>query len=176
MREAFFAEYPSLAALLTAIERLRELGHRALDVRTPYAGDELRRALGHRRSALPWFVLAGGLLGAGAAYLLQWYLVAHLYPLNTGGRPPYMPLAFLIIAFEMGILGAALSGVVAFFWGARLLRLYDPAFEVEGIDRASVDRFWLRLPTTEEEDEERLERDLASTDPLRVIPIRRHNA
>jgi hypothetical protein len=172
MREAIFAEYPSMDALLSAIDRLRALGHRSLDVRAPYAGDELRRALGHRRSHLPWIVLAGGLLGAGAAYALQWFLVAHLYPLNTGGRPPHMPLAFLVIAFEMGVLGAALSGFAAFLWQARLFRLYDPSFEVEGIESASVDRFWLRLATPND-DGERLDRDLSTTSPLRVVVARR---
>ncbi|NUO51776.1 MAG: DUF3341 domain-containing protein [Polyangiaceae bacterium] len=173
MREAVFAEYPSMDALLQAIDRLRDLGHQKLDVRAPYAGDELRQALGHRRSILPWIVLAGGLLGAGGAYFLQWYLVAYLYPLNTGGRPPQMPLAFFVITFEMGVLGAALSGFAAFLWGARLFRLYDPSFEVEGIESASVDRFWLRLPSTDD-DGERLDRDIAETSPLRVVIARRH--
>jgi hypothetical protein len=172
VREAVFAEYASMEALLLAIDRLRALGHQELDVRAPYASDELRRALGHRRSLLPWVVLAGGLSGAAVAYVLQWYLVAHLYPLNVGGRPPHMPLAFFIITFEMGVLGAALSGFAAFLWGARLFRLYDPSFEIDGIESASVDRFWLRLATTED-DGDRLDRDIAATSPLRVVAFRR---
>lgn len=172
MRDAVFAEYPSMEALLVAIDRMRALGHQRLDVRTPYAGDELRRALGHRRSILPWIVLAGGLLGAGGAYFLQWLLVAHLYPLNVGGRPPHMPLAFFIITFEMGVLGAALSGFATLLWGARLFRLYDPSFEIDGIESASVDRFWLRLATTDD-DGERLDRDIATTSPLRIVIARR---
>ncbi len=145
MRDALWAEYETMDALVAAIVRLRTQGIVDLDVRTPFADDELRRALGLRRSRLPWLVLAGGLTGAAAAYALQWLLVAHLYPVNVGGRPAHMPLAFLVITFEMGILCAALCGLVGFLWRARLFRLYDPVFEIEGTDRASVDRFWLRV-------------------------------
>ena len=45
--------------------------------------------------------LAAGLLGGGAAYLLQWWINVIDYPLDIGGRPYHSALAFVPITFEM---------------------------------------------------------------------------
>ena len=60
-----------------------------------------------------------------------------------------MPLAFVPITFEMGVLFAGLTALIGvFFWG-RLLKLWDPVFEVPGFDSASKDKFWLRVHVLE---------------------------
>jgi len=51
--------------------------------------------------------------------------------------------------------------------------LYDPVFEIEGIDSASVDRFWLRVVAGHADEDERIDRDLAATEPLRIVSARR---
>lgn len=145
MVEALVAEFARSEQLVQALGAMRQKGYCRLDAYTPYPLSEVEEALRLQRSRLPWVVFIGGIAGAGAAYFLQWYLNAYLYPLNVGGRPPHFPLAFVPITFEMGVLVAALTGFVCVLAGARLLRLWDPVFEVEGFERASIDRFWLRV-------------------------------
>lgn len=139
------AEFESPEALARALQRLRQRGFRKLDAHTPYPTRLVREALGAPESRLGRRVFVAGVAGAGAAYLLQWYLVAYDYPLNVGGRPPHMPLAFVPITFEMGILVAAIVAFFSVFQLGKLVRLWDPAFEAPGFESASRDHFWLRL-------------------------------
>jgi hypothetical protein len=143
--ETLLAEFGDDAALAKAIERVRELGVRKLDAHTPYSTELVRDALGAPPSRLSAAVLAGAVLGAAAAYALEWYLVAHLYPLNVGGRPPHFPLAFVPITFEMGVLFASGTAFAGALFLGRLVRLWAPVFEIPGFERASRDTFWLTL-------------------------------
>jgi hypothetical protein len=168
--EALFAEYGAPAALAAAIENLRERGYRELDAYSPYGDPGVERALGRPRSRLPLATFAAGASGAGLAYFVQWLVAAYLYPLNVGGRPMHMPLTFVVITFEMGVLAAGFAVFVGVILKARLLRLYDPIFEVHGIERASVDRHWLRLDESDPMfDREQASADLRATAPLRVF-------
>lgn len=137
------AEFDTPEALARAISGLRATGYERLDAYTPYSTEVVRDALGFGRSRLPFVVFVGGLLGAGGAYFLQWFLVAYLYPLNVGGRPPHMPLAFVPITFEMAVLLAASTGFFAVLAVGRLVKLWDPVFEAAGFESATLDKFWL---------------------------------
>ena len=110
------------------LRALRDKGYRELDAHTPYSTEVVRSALELPSSPLPIFILACAVVGAGLAYLLQWWLVAFLYPVNVGGRPAHMPLAFVPITFEMGVLFAAFGAVFGVLVAGRLLRLWDPVF------------------------------------------------
>jgi len=164
------AEFESSTALAGAIEQLRASGYRELDAYTPYSTEQVRDALGRKRSKLSWFVLLGAIFGGASAYSLQWYLVAFLYPLNVGGRPPHMPLAFVPITFEMAVLGGSLAAFVSVLWGGKLLSWWDPVFEVNGFESASVDRFWLELRSTDPHfDLIETPREVGELKPLRTI-------
>jgi hypothetical protein len=45
----------------------------------------------------------------------------------------------------MAVLGGAVAAFVTVLWGGGLLRWWDPVFEVDGFESASVDRFWLEI-------------------------------
>jgi hypothetical protein len=145
MYRCLLAEFDTPEALASALRALRDKGYRRLDAHTPYSTEIVRDALELPPSRLPWLVFCGGILGAGLAYLLEWYLNAHLYPYDAGGRPPHMPLAFVPISFEMGVLLASFTAFFLTLVGAKLLRLWHPLFEVEGFERSSIDRFFLRV-------------------------------
>jgi len=151
VRRGVIAEYASASALLAAGRTLRAKGFTHLEAYTPHPVKEIDDALAAKRSPLAIAAGLGGLCGALGGYLLQWYLVAHLYPIDSGGRPAHMPLPFLIITIEMGFLFGALAVVAAFFVGARLVNLWDPLFEVPGFESATRDGYWLAVATDDPE-------------------------
>jgi hypothetical protein len=143
-----YAEYEDPAALARAIGDVRAWGDgRGVRVEAymPYHVPEIERALAAPPSRLAWVVFAVGLLAAAGAYGLQWLLNAYLYPLDVGGRPPHFPLSYVPITFEMGVLFAAFTAVGAVLARARLLRLWHPSSDVEGIESATAWRFWLEI-------------------------------
>ena len=145
MKRGIAAEFSDERAVLDAIRLVRERGLPRLEVYSPIPSETIDAALGERRSSLSIAAGIGALFGAVGAYALQWYLVAYLYPIDVGGRPPHMPLPFLIITIEMGFLFGALVVFVAFLVAARLVKLWDPIHEVPGIESATRDKFWLAI-------------------------------
>jgi len=169
------AEYGTPEELVAAVRELRAYGLGDLDTFTPYPVREVEPLIGVRRSPIPRWVLAGGLLGAALAYLIEWWCAAVSYPVIVGGRPYHSAPAFVPIAFETAILVASLTAFVAVIVYARLLRLYDPVFETPGFERASVDRFWVAAFVDAtvfrelEADEAELRGKLESAGAMRVV-------
>ena len=141
------AEYADAEALVRAARVAREKGFAQLEAYTPYAVPELDGALGRRRSPLAIAAGLGGLGGAAGGYALQWLLDAYLFPVNTGGRPPHMPLAFVPITIEMGFLFGGLFVFFACLAAARLFKLWAPIDEVPGFTSATRAGFWLAIET-----------------------------
>lgn len=168
MAELVLAEFAEPGALARALTTLRERGIDAVDAYTPYSTEVVREALGAHGSPLSALVLAAGVTGAALAYGLEWLLVAHLYPLNVGGRPPHLPLSFVPIAFEMGVLFAAITGFLAALGCGRLVRLYDPVFEEPGFESVTQSGFWLRLDPSTAGSLADIERELAALGARRV--------
>ncbi|HEX4418056.1 MAG TPA: DUF3341 domain-containing protein [Kofleriaceae bacterium] len=142
---AMMAEFASGPALLGGIRALRDGGVSRFEAFTPYEVAGLDELLGTRRSRLGWIVLAAGLVGGGAAYLLQWWINVIDYPLDIGGRPDHSAPAFIPITFEMMVLFAAAAALISALALGGLPRLWHPVFEVEGFERATIDRFWLAV-------------------------------
>ncbi|HEX5063537.1 MAG TPA: DUF3341 domain-containing protein [Kofleriaceae bacterium] len=145
MRRGIAAEYLTKESLLAAIRAMRARGLVQLEAYTPVPFREVDAALGARRSPLAIAAGIGGLAGAVGAYFLQWLLVAYLYPIDLGSRPPHMPLPFTIITVEMGFLVGALTVFVAFVIVSRLFKLWDPIFDVPGFESATRAGFWLAV-------------------------------
>jgi hypothetical protein len=162
-----YAEYATADDLLRAIRRVRIRQIGKLEAYTPYPVPGIDRALGAPPSTLSVAVLAAGFGAAFGAYGLQWLLQAYLYPLNVGGRPPHFPLAFVPITFEMGVLFASITAFVAVIVGGKLLRLWHPSNEVEGIESATGNQFWLELELVGPDiDLDQAEELLRTTEPL----------
>jgi hypothetical protein len=137
------AAFDSVEGLLAAIGRLRARGYRHLEAFTPHPITGLEEALGWRRSRITLLAGGAGLAGAVFAFLLQWLLVGHLYPLDVGGRPPLSIPPFIVISFETMVLFASATAFLSLFWVNRLPRLRHPLFAVEGFETATLDRYWL---------------------------------
>ncbi|HJL17595.1 MAG TPA: DUF3341 domain-containing protein [Sandaracinaceae bacterium LLY-WYZ-13_1] len=143
MRRGLLAEYESQGALVEAAKTLRDAGYRRLDALTPSPSDEVCDALALPRSRLPFVTGAGAAIGGALAYLLLWWTQVVDYPLNVGGRPDHPWPAFVPLTFETAVLFGGVATFVGFFVACGLPRLWHPLFEVDGIERASVDRFVL---------------------------------
>jgi hypothetical protein len=163
------AEFATPEALTSAVIALRRLGYRRLDTFTPYAVKPALEALELPRSRVTVIALIAGLLGGGGAYFLEWWMNAHDYPLNVGGRPPHSGPAFIPITFEMTVLFAGFTAFLCVFAFSRLPRLYHPIFDVEGFESASIDRFWVGIDAADPRfDRQRTEAEVAALGPSLV--------
>lgn len=143
MTFSYLVEFTDADTLVRAARQIKTAGYKPVDAFTPFPIHELSEVLDMEPSCIRWTMLIGGLSLAAFAYGLQWWSAAHAYPLNVGGRPLNSWPTFLLVPFEVGMLAAALAGLIAFFWQCSLPRLYHPLFDVAGFERASQDRFFL---------------------------------
>ena len=114
------AAFSDPGVLLAMVERLRAERIRIYDVYSPYPVHGMDRAMGLRRTRLPWIALIAGLSAAAAAILLQFYTAVVDWRMDVGGKPDNSTLAFIPITFELTVLAAGLSIVAALFVRARL--------------------------------------------------------
>jgi hypothetical protein len=165
------AEFSNAGVLASAARRARERGCTVLDAFTPMAIDEITEAVAPRPSRLPLIMLAGGLLAAALMYFVQWWSAVIDYPIDSGGRPLHSWPAFLVSTFEVGVLGAALSGLAGLLLRTGLPRLNHPVFAIPGFERATQDRFFLALSLPPEEQRDETRRLLAACGALSVSEL-----
>jgi hypothetical protein len=168
------ASFRTPEALLAALGRARAAGHRPLDALTPFPVEGLAERLGDPprapRGAIRPAMLAAGLGAAALAYAVQWWSAVHDYPLNAGGRPLHSWPVFLLVPFEVGVLAAAVAGLVATLRACGLPRLHHPLFATPGIERASQDRFLLVVEPVGDEAGLRTLLEAAGGDPVAAVP------
>jgi hypothetical protein len=133
--------------VLEATRVSRERGLTIVDVYSPYAVHGLDEAMGLRPpSTLPWVCLVLGLAGAGFKVWFEFWASAVDWPINVGGRPWNSLPAFVPLTFEVMVLFAGVSTVIAFFMVTRL----HPGREAVVPDpRVTDDRFVLILEETD---------------------------
>jgi hypothetical protein len=172
-RPQILAEFDSPEAMTHALQALRAAGYRELETYTPFDMPRTTPALGLRRPLLPWIVALGGLAGGITAYWIQWFANSWSYPLNVGGRPIHPVPAFIPATFEGTVLAAALVAFFGLFISLRLPSLWHPAFEIEGFERATVDRFWIEVDGVQSDlDAREMRRIVGDAGALRVVPLR----
>ena len=137
------AQFLTPEAMLAATRQAREAGYREMDAYTPYTVEGLATELGMRRSRMPSIVLIGGLVGAGAAFFMQYYSMAINYPFNSGGRPHNSWPVFIPVTFEVTVLIASLAAFLGMILLNALPHPNHPVFNVPEFARASRDRFFL---------------------------------
>lgn len=145
MSGTVIAEFARADEMVEAARLARAADVRLIDAYSPYPVDALVGLIGGHATAVRGAMLAGGVGVAACAYGLEWWSAVVNYPVNSGGRPLDSWAAFLMFPFSIGILAAAVCGLVALFVVADLPRLHHPVFAVEGFERMSQDRFALEL-------------------------------
>ncbi len=168
-RAAMLAEFPTADVLVAAVRSARDAGFTDLEAYSPFEIPGLDRELRLPRPRLPRAVFAGGFLGGTAAYLVQWFTNAVSYPVNAGGRPAHAVPAFIFPTFEGLVLTGSAVALFGCFVALGFPELWHPTFEVEGFERASVDRFFLELRAAA--DDPRAEALLLAAGAIRVVPL-----
>jgi hypothetical protein len=170
MPSALLGEFDSADTCAAAIVKLRERGYPPLDAYMPYPAKNVEEALALPPSPLPRWVLLFGLIGAGVAYLVLWWTQNVSYPLNVGSHPTHAAPAYVGITFETTVLFAAVAAFIGMLRLCRLPRLWHAVFEVNGFERASVDRFFVVLRENGNGDQ-RLHDALEDAGALRILPV-----
>lgn len=145
MSRAVVGEFGTAEALLAALETARHQKHQILDAFSPYPLPQAQWSLAPDWAQVRIWAAAAALLVGGLAYGVQWWSAAVAYPLNTGRRPLNSWPVYLLTMFEVAVLTAAVVGFAVFLLKAGLPRLNHPAFDVQGFERATQDRFFLAL-------------------------------
>jgi hypothetical protein len=158
--------------ILRVTEAARRRDLKIVDVFAPYAVHGLDQAMGLGRSKLPWVCFLLGLSGAAFKVWFEYWTTASDWPLNVGGKPWNSLPAFVPITFEVMVLFAGVSTVLAFFgmnrlWPGRKPVLLDArvtndrfalvleqdnaAFDVREVERFLLEHHALRVEEREQE-------------------------
>ena len=137
--------FASGEALVEGTRKAFEAGYRRMDAYSPVPVEGLAQAMGRRGTAMPMIVLCGGITGGFTGWFLQWFSATVDYPFNIGGRPFNSWPMFIPIIFELTVLFAAVTGTLGMLFLNGLPRLHHPIFNADGIERATVDRYFLCL-------------------------------
>lgn len=113
-RRLFVAFFEREKDFLAAARALRQAGFGVVDVFCPYAVHGLEEALGWRPSRLPYVTFALGVLGAAFKVWFEFWTTGVSWPLSVGGKPFNSLPAFVPVTFEVMVLLAGVSTVVAF--------------------------------------------------------------
>jgi len=143
-------EFPTSLGAVTAARQLRDAGFRHIDAYTPYPIEALNEVVHSGRGiGLAMATLAGAVFGAVGSTFVQYWAAAIDYPLNIGGRPLNSWPAFTVSSFEFTLLFALAAGFLAFLAASRLPLLYHPVFAAADFVRASQDRFFLSVESSD---------------------------
>jgi len=155
MSNVLVAEFADARGLREAADAARRQGCRVLDALTPFPLEDVAGMPGDQPSKVRIFMFAGGILIAAMALWAEYFTSVIDYPYNAGGRPLNSWPAFMLVPFATGILGASIAGFTRFLFETGLPRLHHPLFAVEGLERATQDRFFLVVAAPEADDERR---------------------
>lgn len=142
-------EFDEPEELIAAGERAYAAGYRRMDAYAPMPVIGLAEAIGYRKNYVANCVLVAGCCGVLFGFgLLEW-ISQVAYPHNVGGRPLNSWPAFIPITFECMILFSALTSLVSMLAMNGLPKPYHPVFNVPRFERASVDKFFLCIESTD---------------------------
>jgi len=136
------AEFDDGERLMEAARSARDAGFRRMDAYTPFPIEGLAELVGFRDNRLPWIFLAGGIGGAAIGFFMQ-AGISLAYPLDVGGRPTVAVPAFMLITFELLVLGAVSAGIFGMLLLNHLPRLHHPVFGAPNFALASSNKFFL---------------------------------
>ncbi len=143
------AEFDSTTEIVVAAEKLRKAGFTETDAFSPFPIHEMDKALGIKRTILPYLVFAGGITGLLLGLALQIGTHVFEYPIIVGGRPHLSLSAFVPPAYELTILLASFTAVFGMLFLNGLPKPYHPVFNVPRFNLATREKFFLLVKKTD---------------------------
>jgi hypothetical protein len=137
------AEFDSSTELVAAAEMVRDAGYTKTDAYSPFPIHEIDKALGIKRTILPYLVFAGGVTGCLSGLALQYFTHVIDYPIIVGGRAYFSLPAFVPPAYELTILLASFTAVFGMLLLNGLPKPYHPVFNVPRFNLAMREKFFL---------------------------------
>lgn len=143
----YLAEFESASALYKAAEKVRDAGFRRWDCYSPFPVHGLDKAMGMKRSVLPWFVFCGGATGLATAFLLAYVTQVEIYPTVVQAKPAniFTVPAFFPVMFELTILFSGFTALFGLLGLIGLPRLNHPLFCSRQFHRATDDAFFVAI-------------------------------
>lgn len=151
LRAAESKTYGVLAAfatedkLMAAAAKVRQAGYTKFDCHTPYPVHGLDRAMGLKRSKLPFIIICGTILGFLTAVALQYWVGAIKQKVAIGNKPLFAVPFAVPIMFELSVLLTAFGAVLGMLGLNQLPRLYHPLFNSEKFKAATDDTFFISI-------------------------------
>lgn len=133
--------------LLKAVSKVKAQGLDIHEVVTPFPVHGLDEALGIKPSRLHTVGFAAGFTGATLALSYITWISVFNYPTNYGGKPFFALPSYIPVTFEITVLSAAVTMVVAFFIRSGLSVFATPKIYDE---RTTDDLFGMAFHITEE--------------------------
>lgn len=143
------ATFETPERLIEATRAVYRAGYRRIEAYSPFPVPGLAEEMGFKGGALPWIILAAAVAGGIIGYFLQYYSVMIAYPINVGGRPLHSWPSFLIITFEMTILGGTLGALFGMLILNRLPALHHPVFNASQFVAGEADLFHLCIEVSD---------------------------
>ncbi len=143
------ASFKTTGAVMQAAEKVRDEGFKHWDVISPFPIHGMDGAMGITRSKVPIFTLIGGATGFFGGNLMIWYMNAYDYAIPVGGKPMFSPMYAFPVSYELTILLAAFGAIIGMLLMNRLPMHYHPAMKHDAVDRASNDRFFIVIESSD---------------------------
>jgi mono/diheme cytochrome c family protein len=102
-------------AIFAAAKKVADAEFSKWDVNSPYPIHGIDKAMKMKPSKLGIVTLIFGLSGAVLALIIMWWTMSVDYPMIIGGKPYFSLPAFIPVTFEVTVILATLSTVVAMF-------------------------------------------------------------
>ncbi|GAB5561129.1 MAG: DUF3341 domain-containing protein [Synoicihabitans sp.] len=166
------ATFDTAADIYHAAEKVRDAGFKNWDCITPCPVHGLDGAMGVRRSKVPRFSLAGGVIGFITGMSLIYFTGAVDYPLIVGGKPLFSPMFAFPVAYELTILFTAFATIGGMFFLNGLPMHYHPVLKSDHIHRGLDDKFLIVIESSDPKyDGETTKELLASAGGIEITEI-----
>jgi hypothetical protein len=129
--------------------KIREAGYKKIDGYSPMPMEGFAEALGLTDMKVPYTMLAGGLLGCAGGFSFLYWCSVISYPLNIGGKPLFGWPSWVPITFECTVLVSALVGIIGMILYNGLPMPYHPVFGASNFNRATDDKFFLCIESSD---------------------------
>ncbi|HMN48608.1 MAG TPA: DUF3341 domain-containing protein [Ignavibacteriaceae bacterium] len=156
--------------IINAAKKVSASGFTEFDVNTPYPVHGMDKAMKIKPSKLGFVTLVMGLTGATIALLFMYWTMSIDYPMVIGGKPFFALPAFIPVTFELTVLLATVSTVIAMI--ALFFRLPDnkhPLHDTAYMKSVSADKYGIVIESNDSKfDENAVTEFLKRLNPLNI--------